>query len=325
MPTRRTSLATLTGLALLGLPASARSQKLWPERPVTIVVPFAAGGNTDGIARIVAQRLGETFRQSFIIENRAGAGGAIAAADVARARPDGHTLLMAALPVIAIVPAMQKVRFDPLRDFAPISNIATNPFVLVVHDDVPARTLAEFIAYIRARPHALAYASAGTGSLNHLSMALLAKLAGLDMIHVAYKGNAPALADVIAGHVSAMFSNLSDALPHQAGGKIRLIAVSSEQRAPAIPDVPTVAESGFPQFKTLTWNGLMAPAGAPRDVIDRLAGEMARAVTEAGFIARLASLGADPLGSGPDEFAATIATDVAFWSKAVVAAGIGQD
>jgi tripartite-type tricarboxylate transporter receptor subunit TctC len=324
MPTRRTSLALLAGLALLGLKAPARSQA-WPERPVTIIVPFAAGGDTDGIARIVAQHLGETFGQRFIIENRAGAGGAIAAADAARAAPDGYTLFMAALPVIAIVPVMTTVRFDPLKNFAPISNIATNPFVLVVHKDVPATTLAEFIAYVRARPHALSYASAGRGSLNHLSMAMLLKLADIDMIHIPYKGNALALADVIAGHIPAMFANLSEVLPHEVGGNIRLIAVSSEQRSKRIPHVPTVSESGFPHFKTLTWNGLLAPAGTPRDVVDRLAREMAGAVKDAGFVERLANYGADPLGSSPEEFAAMIAADVAFWAKAVAAAGIGQD
>jgi tripartite-type tricarboxylate transporter receptor subunit TctC len=212
---------------------------------VTIIVPFTAGGNTDGIARIVAQRLGETFGQRFIIENRAGAGGAIAAADAARAAPDGYTLFMAALPVIAIVPAMMTVKFDPLKDFAAISNIATNPFVLVVHKDVPATTLEEFIAYVRARPHALSYASAGRGSLNHLSMAMLLKLAGLDMIHVPYRGNAMALADVIAGHIPAMFSNLSEVLPHQADEHIRLIAVSSERGRKKFPTCPRSPSPAF--------------------------------------------------------------------------------
>jgi tripartite-type tricarboxylate transporter receptor subunit TctC len=321
MPTRRLFLASLA--ATLGLAAPARSQA-WPQRPVTILVPFAAGGNTDGIARITAQRLGAAFGQPFIVENRGGAGGAIAAADAARAPPDGYTLLMAALPVIAIVPAMTTTRYDGVKDFAAISNIATNPFVLVVHQDVPVATLQEFVAYVRARPGALSYASAGPGSLNHLSMALFLKLAGLDMIHVAYKGNAPALADVIAGHVPAMFSNLSDALAHTADGHIRLLAVSSDRRAGKIPEVPTVSESGFPQFKTLTWNGLLAPAKTPRDVIDRLAGEIARAVTDPMFVERLASYGADPLGNGPEEFAATIAADVVFWAPAVTAAGIRQ-
>jgi len=324
MPTRRTTLVWFTGLPLFGLPASARPQP-WPNRPVTILVPFAAGGNTDGIARIVGQRLADGLGQPVIIENRGGAGGAIAAADVAQAPPDGYTLFMAALPVIAIVPAVIKTRFDPLKDFVAISNIATNPFVLVVHKDVPARTLQEFITYVRAQPDALSYASAGRASLNHLSMVLLLKLAGLEMTHVAYKGNAPALADVIGGHVPVMFSNLSDVLPHQTDGSIRLIAVSSEQRSARIPDVPTVSESGFPQFKILTWNGLMAPAGTPRDVVERLAQEIASAVKDAEFVSRLVSYGVDPLGSNPEEFAAMISADVTFWARVVAVAGIGQE
>jgi tripartite-type tricarboxylate transporter receptor subunit TctC len=323
MRIRRNLPTLLAGLAIFGTAEHARSQE-WPQRPVTIIVPFAAGGNTDGIARITAQRLGETFGQQFIVENRGGAGGAIAAADAARARPDGYTLFMAALPVIAIVPAMTQTRYDAVTDFAAISAIATNPFVLVVHQSMPVRTLGEFIAYVGARPGALSYASAGPGSLNHLSMALFLKLAGLEMIHVAYKGNAPALADVIAGHVPAMFSNLSDALPHVAGGAIRSIAVSSDTRAAILPDVPTVGESGFPQFKTLTWNGLMAPARTPRTIIDRIAREIARAVHDQNFAARLANYGADPLGNTPEEFSAMIAADIALWAQAVAVAGVKQ-
>src|SRR5882672_9394390 len=255
---RRTHLASpVMSLALLmslgsGIAAQAET---WPQKPVVIVVPFAAGGNTDGIARMTAQRLGEAFGQQFVIENRGGAGGAMAADAVARAEPNGYTLFMAALPVIAIVPAMNKVRYNPTKDFVPISNIGTNPFVLVVNKDFPAQSLAEFIAYVRARPDTLSYGSAGAGSLNHLSMALFLKVADLQMTHVGYKGNGPALADVIAGHIPAMFSNLSDALPHTASGSVRLLAVSSDRRVPQVPDVPTVAESGYPQFKTLTWNG----------------------------------------------------------------------
>ena len=322
MQTRRRSLALIAGVSLPYLISPARAQ-VWPERSVTLMVPFSAGGNTDGIARIVARRLSEAFDHPVVVENRGGAGGAIAATSVARAKPDGYMLLMAALPVIAIVPAMTKVRFDPVKDFTAISNVATNPFVLVVNNDVPVKTLEEFIGYVRARPNALSYASAGPGSLNHLSMALFLKLAGLKMIHVAYKGNAPALSDVIAGHIPAMFSNLSDALAHRTSGYIRLLAVSSEARATKIPDVPTVAETGFPQYKTLTWNGLLAPAGTARSVVDRIANEIASAVRDPDFASRLANYGADPLGNTPEEFAAMISADVAFWAQAVKASGLG--
>jgi tripartite-type tricarboxylate transporter receptor subunit TctC len=259
-----------------------------------------------------------------VVENRAGAGGAIAADATARAQPDGYTLMIAALPVMAIVPHINKVKYDPLKDFAPISNIATNPFVLVVNKDVAAKTLPEFIAHVKGRPGALTYGSAGIGSLNHLSMALFLKLAGLDMVHVIYRGNAPALADVVAGHIPAMFSNLSDALPQISGGTVRAIAVSGEKRSSALPDVPTVAESGYPQFKTLTWNGLIGPKGTPPAVIDRIATEMAAAVKDKAFADKLAAYGVDPLGSSPDDFAKTLAADVAFWASAVEAAGVKQ-
>ncbi len=319
MTTRRSFL--VAALGALTSPAFAQG---WPQRPVTVLVPFAAGGNTDGIARMAAQRLSEALGQQFVVENRPGAGGAIAADVAAKAAPDGYTLFVAALPVMAIVPAMQKVRYDPRKDFAPISNIATNPFVLVVNKDFAAKTLGDFIAQIRAHPNELSYGSAGTGSLNHLSMALFLHAAGLQMIHVGYKGNAPALADVVAGHVPAMFSNLSDALPQISGGTVRALAVSGAARAPQLPDVPTVAESGYPQFKTLTWNGLLAPAGTPQEIVDRVASELARAVKDAKFAEQLARYGVDPLGSTPDEFKRTIAADVSFWAEAVRAAGITQ-
>src|SRR5262245_58280488 len=286
-----------------GIAGETRAQS-WPQRPVTLIVPFAPGGNTDGIARTTAQWLNEKLGQQFVVENRAGAGGAIAAETVARAPADGYTLLVAALPQIAIVPAVSPVRYDPVKDFAPISAIGTNPFVLAVHKDVRAKTLAEFVAYVRAQPQKLSYASAGIGSLNHLSMALFLKLAGIEMVHVPYKGNAPAMADVVAGHVPAIFTNLSDALPQAAAGNIRLIGVSSDKRAAQIPDVPTVAEQGYPTFKTLTWNALMAPAATDPAIIARLADEVARAAKDPAFAERLARPGFHPLGNLPAELAA---------------------
>lgn len=320
-PTRRHVLAVTIAAAVCGAIAPVKAQT-WPQRPVTILVPFAAGGNTDGIARMAAQRLSDAFGQQFIVENRLGAGGAIAAEAAARAQPDGYTLFVGALPVMAIVPAMQKVRYDPQKDFAPISNVATNPFVLVVNKDFPATTLAAFIAQVRKQRNGLSYGSAGVGSLNHLSMALFLHAAGLEMVHVPYKGNAPALSDVIAGHIPAMFSNLSDALPQISAGSVRALAVSSEKRAAQLPEVPTVSESGYPKFKTLTWNGLLAPAGTPKEIVDRIAVEIARAVKDPKFAEQLASYGVDPLGNSPEEFSKMIASDVGVWAEAVQAAGI---
>jgi tripartite-type tricarboxylate transporter receptor subunit TctC len=323
MRIRQVALFVFTALLSLGALGPARSQT-WPQRPVTLVVPFAAGGNTDGIGRSIAQWLSDRLGQQFVVENRAGAGGAIAAEMVAKAPADGYTLFVAALPQIAIVPAISQTRYDPVKDFAPISVVGTNPFVLAVNKDVPVKNIPEFIDYIRRAPQPLSYASAGIGSLNHLSMALFLKLAGIDMIHVPYKGNAPAISDVVAGHVPAIFTNLSDALPQAAAGSIRLIGVSSETRAPQIPDVPTVAEQGFPTFKTRTWNALMAPAKTDPAIISRVAGEVAAAAKDPGFAERLNHLGVDPLGNTPAEFAALIAADISFWAEAVRIAGVKE-
>jgi tripartite-type tricarboxylate transporter receptor subunit TctC len=323
MRARQAILFAFTALLALGALDPAQSQS-WPQRPVTVVVPFAAGGNTDGIGRSIAQWLSDRLGQQFVVENRGGAGGAIAAEMVAKAPADGYTLFVAALPQIAIVPAISQTRYDPVKDFAPISVVGTNPFVLAVNKDVPVKSVPEFIDYVRKAPQPLSYASAGIGSLNHLSMALFLKLAGLDMIHVPYKGNAPAMSDVVAGHVPAIFTNLSDALPQAAAGSIRLIGVSSETRAPQIADVPTVAEQGFPTFKTRTWNALMAPAKTDPAIIARVATEVAAAAKDPGFVERLNRLGVDPLGNSPAEFAAMIAADIPFWAEAVRIAGVKE-
>jgi tripartite-type tricarboxylate transporter receptor subunit TctC len=323
MRVRQVALFAFTSLLALGALCPAQSQT-WPQRPVTLVVPFAAGGNTDGIGRSIAQWLSDRLGQQFVVENRGGAGGAIAAEMVAKAPADGYTLFVAALPQIAIVPSISQTRYDPVKDFAPISVVGTNPFVLAVNKDVPVKSVPEFIDYVRKAPQPLSYASAGIGSLNHLSMALFLKLAGIDMIHVPYKGNAPAMSDVVAGHVPAIFTNLSDALPQAAAGSIRLIGVSSETRATQIPDVPTVAEQGFPTFKTRTWNALMAPAKTDPAIITRVATEVAAAAKDPGFAERLNHLGVDPLGNSPAEFAALIAADIPFWAEAVRIAGVKE-
>jgi tripartite-type tricarboxylate transporter receptor subunit TctC len=296
--------------------------ELWPQRPVRIIGPYAAGGNSDGMARLAAQRLGEAFGQTFVVENRVGANGAIATEAVARSPADGYTLLWAATPPLTINPALTKVNYDPIKDFAPISAVVVNAFVLVVNKDFPPKTVAEFIAYVRAQPNKLAYAEGSAGSLTHLTMALFLKRAGLQMSNVSYRGNAPALTDVVAGHLPTMFSNISDAMPQAAAGSVRLLAVSSKERAPQLPDVPTVAESGFPDFNVLTWNGLMAPAGTPRDIVDKIAAEIGRAVKDRQFAARLEQYGADPLGNTPAEFSAMVAADTALWANTIQSLGL---
>jgi tripartite-type tricarboxylate transporter receptor subunit TctC len=322
MQTRRAVLASVVILAVLALASPACSQH-WPHKPVKIIVPFAPGGNTDGIARVVGQRLGDAFGQQFVVENRPGAGGALAAQFVARSPADGYTLFMTSVSMLAILPAMTKTAYDPVKDFAPISVIGTNPYVLITHPGLPVRTVAEFVEYVRARPRTVTYV-ATYGSVAHLSTVLLLNRAGLEMIPVSYKGGAPPLTDVIAGHVSTYFPPLFDVVSHATSGAVRVLAVSSEKRAPQIPDVPTLDESGFPGFTTHTWNGLVAPAGTPKEIVDRIAQEVGRAVKDPAFVARLAALGVNPLGNSPEGCAAMIAADIQYWAEAVKLAGVQE-
>ena len=237
MRTRRLLLA-LAIASTLGAIGPAQALE-WPQRTVKIIAPFPAGGLSDGLARLIAQRLSETLGQQFIVENRPGAAGAIGAEAVARSPADGYTLLLASPSQIAIVPAMTKTRYDPVKDLAPVGMISTSATALVVNPGFPAKSLAEFIAHVRAQPHKLSYASGGVGTHNNLGMVLLLKRAGLDMVHVTYKGGVQAMSDVVAGHVPVMLANLADALPQAASGAIRIIAVTSERRARLVPDVPT--------------------------------------------------------------------------------------
>jgi tripartite-type tricarboxylate transporter receptor subunit TctC len=304
-------------VTLLILSPVAASTDMWPSRPVKILVPYAAGGNSDGMARIAAQHLTEAFGQPFIVENRVGANGSVAGEAAVRSPADGYTLLWAATPSIAIAPALARLPYDPIRDLAPVSVVGINGFVLLVNKDVPAKTLAEFINYVRARPKTLSYAEGSAGSITHLGMALFLKRAGLEMQNVSYRGNAPALNDVIAGHLPTMFSNISDAVPHAESSAIRLLAVSMDSRAPQLPNVPTFAESGFPGFNVMTWNGLMAPSGTPRDIIGSIAQQIRKAASDPIFARRLDGYGAAPLGNTPEDFQTMIAADTKLWAEAV--------
>ncbi len=294
----------------------------WPSKPVRIIVPYAAGGNSDSMARLVAQRLSEALGQQFVVENRIGANGAIAADAVVRAAPDGYTLLWGVQPAVTVAPALTKVNFDPVKDLTPISVVGTNPFVLVVNKDIPARSVAEFVAWVKSQGKTLSYAEGSFGSITHLSMVLFLNRAGLKMTNVSYRGNAPALTDVIAGHLPTMFSNLSDALPQAQSGAIRILAVSSAARVPQLPEVPTVAESGYPGYNVVTWNGLMASAGTPKPIVEKIAGEMAKACKDPKFVERLSTFGADPSCITPAEFAELVAADLKQWSEVVATAGI---
>lgn len=317
------------GVAALALFAIAHpvlaQSPAWPKRPIKLVVPFAAGGNTDGIARLTAERISQTLGQTVIVENKAGANGAIAADFVAQSPPDGYTLFMAAMPVLAILPAISKTKFHATRDFAPISIVGSNPFVMAISNSVPAKNMREFVAYAKKNDGKLNYASGGSGSVSHLSAALFLKRANLNMTHVSYKGGGPAVADLLGGQVQMYFGNLAELAPHADGGKIRIIGVSSLERARQIPDVPTFSESGFPGFKTLTWNGIVAPNGTPPAVINRVAAAVQDAVSKPEFRARLWQLGVDPIGNTPAEFAKTLRADITTWTEAAKASNLKID
>ncbi len=321
MTTRRAFMKqALAGSLAVGLPTNVFA-KDWPTRPVSLLVPFSAGGNTDGIARLIGQHLGNELGESFVVENRVGAGGMIAAGALARATADGYTMMVAALPQIAILPALHKATYDPVKDFVAISNIASNPFCLVSNPKFEPKTLKDFIAYVKARPGKLSYASGGTGSLSHLTMVLFLQRAGLDMVHVPYKGGAPAIVDVLGNQIPVYFGNLSEALPH-AGRDLIALAVSGAKRSKKLPDVPTIAESGYPGFRSETWNGLIAPAKTPQAIVELAANEVKKAVADPEILKKFDTYGVDPIGSTPKEFADTIAADIAQWHSAIKAAGI---
>ena len=323
MQSRRKFLTSSAALAAFGWARPARAQS-WPQRPVRIIVPFPPGGNSDAIARIIAAHLGEAFGQQFVVESRAGAGGAIGAESVARAAPDGYMLFLGSPSQIAILPNVSKTAYDQVKDFSPISVIGTNPLVMVANPKLPVKTVSKLVDYARAQPTSLTYATAGVGSIAHLTAVLFLDRAGLQMTPVTYKGGAPAMTDVIAGHVPIYFPNLSEALAQASGGTLRLLAVTSDTRVPQLPDVPTLSESGFPGFKVFTWNGLMAPAGTPPDIVTKIADEVARAVKDPKIAERLAGMGVAPLGNRPEQFAALIAADNQMWSTAIKLAGIQE-
>ena len=307
--------------AVLAAPLVVQAQA-WPQKPVKVIVPFPPGGVTDAIARITADWLTQRLGQPVVAENRPGASGAIAADLVARAEPDGYTLFSAATPQLAIVPHVQKINYDPLKDFAPVSIVGTNAFALGCNDKTPVRTLGELVDYAKSRPGQLNFGSPGTGSVGHLTMSLFLARAGLKMEGVVYKGGGPAMADLVAGHVNCYFGNYNELIPHAGGGKVRLLATSGDKRARQLPNVPTVAEQGYPGFRTETWNGYVAPAGTPREIVERIAREIAAGCKDATFTGRLDKIGVDPVCSTPEQFAQAIRADLNLWKEAVQAAGV---
>ena len=308
-------------LGALCLAGSASAQN-WPDKPVKLLVPFAAGGNIDVTGRLMAARLSEVLGQQMVVENRVGGGGIIAMEAVQRAAPDGYTLLWASTNVMAIVPATNKVKYDPIKDFAPISELGSSPQVLLINAKVPAKTVAEFVAYAKAQPAPLAYGGGGgPGSASNLIMALFLARADFKMTSVSYRGTAPALTDVIGGQIPVTFVPISEAVAQATNPNIRILAVSSDKRNAALPDVPSIAET-YPGYNAVSWTGMLAPAGTPKPIIDKIAGEMLKASKDPKFIEQLKSAGIDPLVEGPEKFAAFIAAEIPNWAKAVEVAGV---
>ena len=313
----------IAAFAVLAATSAAQTQA-WPQRPVKVLVPFAAGGNIDVMGRLASARLSEAFGQQFVVENRVGGNGTIATEAVARAPADGATLLWASTSVIAIFPAISKVGYDPVKDLAPVSLFGVAPQVLIVNPKFPAQSVADFIAHVKAQKEKLAYAGGGgPGSASNLLMSLFLKRAGLEMTNVSYRGTAPALSDLIAGHIPTMFVPISEALPQARAGLIRMLAVSSGTRSREAPEVPTLAEQGFPGFHMVSWTGMMAPAGTPKEIVDRMAGEFARALKDPQFVEHMQKAGVEPAADpSPAEFSAFIAKEITLWGEAVKTAGV---
>jgi len=318
----RTFLRALGALAV-AFAANVHAQAPYPNHPVRIVVPFPAGGTTDILARATAQKLTETLGQPFVVENRPGAAGNIGAEIVAKSPPDGYTMLMGTVGTHAINASLyEKMPYDHVKDFVPVVLVAGVPNVLVVHPSVPAKSVQELIAYAKANPGKLNFASSGSGTSIHLSGELFKTMTGVSMQHVPYKGSAPALADLTGGQVQLMFDNLPSALPLIKAGKLRALAVTSLARASALPDVPTVAESGLPGFEASSWFGLLAPAGTPKDVITKVNAEVAKWLATPEAKEKLAAQGAIVAsGLTPDDFTRHIASETTKWQKVVKDSG----
>lgn len=305
--------------ALLTPPAFAQD---YPARPIRIIVPYPSGGTADLLGRGIGQKLGESLGQQAVIENRPGAGGNIGADLVAKSKPDGYTLLMGTIATHAINPNLYPdMPYDPQRDFAPIALIATMPNLLVVHPSVPATNVKELISLAKARPGQLAFASAGSGTTQHLSGELFKKMAGVDLLHIPYKGNAPAVIDLVGGQVQLMFDNIPISLQQVRAGKLRALAVTGPKRTPVLPDLPTIAEAALPGYAVTSWFALFAPAGTPAPIIARLNREIGKALANDTLRRQLADQGIDPAAGTPGQLAAHVRTELAKWKKIVAESG----
>jgi tripartite-type tricarboxylate transporter receptor subunit TctC len=312
----------LLALLIVGSPAA---QSNYPEKPIRVVVGFPPGSSADIVARLLGQKLTEALGKPVVIENVPGAAGNIAAERVARAAPDGYTLALAAHAQIIINPSLYKLPFDPVKDFAPISQVYVSPNILVVHNAVPAKNVQELLALARAQRGGLTFASGGSGSSPHLAGELFKSMAGVDIRHIPYKGVVAAIPDLLGGRVTMMFSPVAVALPLVREGKLRALAVTSLRRSPATPELPTVDESGVRGYEVTLWGGLLAPAGTPATIVRKLHLEIVKALAQADVRAKFADLGLETIGNSPDEFAAAIKSEIPQWAKVIKESGIKPD
>ena len=314
----RFAFGALFAVLICAAPAFAQG---YPTRPIRLIVPFGTGGGTDILARILEPQVTRALGQPLVIENRAGGGSIIGMDVVAKAAPDGYTLVMTDTS-IAVNPSLKPLPYDTIKDFAPVSLLATAPVILVAHPSLQAKTLREFVALAKQKPGALNYASGGVGSSTHLGGELLKFVAGIDVRHVPYKGTGPAMNDLVGGHVQVMFSGISSARPYLDAGTLRALAVTGDTRNAAVPDVPTFAEAGLPGVTASTYWGVLAPKGTPKEVVDRLSAEFAKAVRDPDVARRIGELGYLPIGGGAADYAENIKSEIAKWAAVIKAADI---
>jgi len=312
---------TIVALALT-LAAGAAAAQTYPTKAVRLVVPFLAGGSTDIVGRTVAQKLSEMWGQQAFVDNRPGGGTTIGTEMVAKAAPDGYTLLVTPAPFTINPSLLAKLPYDALNDFAPITLINTTPLVMVVNPGVPAKNVKELIALAKAKPGKLNFGSSGTGGSNHLAGELFDAMAGVKMVHIPYKGNAGALTDIVGGHLDVVYNGITSAVALIRGDKLRALAVTSLQRSAALPAVPTLDESGLKGFEAVAWNGLTAPAKTPRDVIMKINADVIKIVNSPELKERLKADGSDPVGNSPEQYAAFLRNEIAKWAKVIKFAGV---
>ncbi len=313
--------AKLLAAVLIAFAAPYAAAQQYPSKPVRIIVPFAPGGGSDFTARLMAQKLTERYGQSFIVENRAGAGGNLGAELAVKAPPDGYTLLLISASY-TVNPSVYKLSFDPIKDITPIIQLSGGPYVVAVHPSVPAKSLAEFVNYARSQPEKLAYGSSGNGSVMHVSTAYFLDSAKIKVLHVPYKGTGPALQDTLGGQVQLIFGAVPTTLPHVKAGKLRGLAVTTQKRIAAAPELPTIAESGYPDYEVTNWHGLVAPRGVPGEIIEQLNRDINSMLGSEDFKKVLANDGLEPAGGPSSRFADILARETARWAKVVQQAGI---